>query len=1429
MRISKKGATFVLLRGLTVCTLIPFPLQLMTSLSPFRPKSLLGALVFSCLATWILPVSLTAGPAEEIRAFTGAQTRVVWIQDAGETACVYSEKPTLRLMGFDTDDGKGERAILPNIGWYAKPVITADGNRVVFADLADHSVKVVNFDGTGLRLIVKNEESYKFNEKAFTDNSVWTDPKSGVTWVYAMIMEQRGGQPVPTIRRYQLDHPEVNEMVWDKTPVFMFMMNGDGRMASGGVSDGGNTPQGVFLLPNVDFAARGGGCWPSMSPDNSLRSWVFTGNHRSIHFCVTTDARTGKGSSYGVEFNKSPGLTVKGQQEMYHPRWSNNVRFFTLGSPFEEWNYKSEAKIPMSVAEKVEIYLGKFTEDMKGVERFVQVTHNTHGDYWASAWIKPPAGPPAWLSSSGPAVAETGNAATKAEPDRTAQVFVWTTGMESNQINNPKTGAIHQCIGLMRDAARLGRNAVMDLTGGAFVPDAIAKPWLDEVQAHKAFAIEAVLTPLATPPSGEGVVLAFADDLETGNVVLSQRGEMLCLRLRGRTGEPLPLVRLPRDHASHVIVSYAPGNLMVLIDGQRVLMANPPEVPVAGWTAQSVIFGDAWKGGHNWPGLMEGIGLFGREISGAEARQRFDAFKERSAARKKSVERVVVEAKLTGTCAAADPLGIAPYKRCLSTQQYEVLKTVEGKLADKMINVAQWSVLDGKVVQDYLQYKAGQVYRLALERWEDHPEQESERMISGNFEEKDLFYQVREISAPAASPTPTSAAKPTPDASASAWSPVAGQANQRRLTAPVFISGQDKPTLFSAQPGMQLDAAGQDIIFENGSLSEVTNSAVLRLGGAGTVTVGAAVTGGARYTSAPALKLNGGGGQGAVVEATMGVTELELTHLGSGYTSVPTVTIGAPDIYGGRQATAVAYINKDSHALSQVRVTDAGSGYLRSPRVTFEGGEGSGAEAQALLSVTGVIVTRGGSGYTTPPTTTLTGDGQEAMVQPVLQRTVLRFTDPQGSAILRNTGTIDQDGAVIFFDWAASQDNYTDRRGFENTGTWVLRNSALIQFGSSTGRRIWGAKVNNYGTLRLLGGARIALQSLQNSGTLQLANSAVLGYVEGSQGEGLLTNTGQALVIGGDMQNPVAFGFAHPESTGNRSVVNGSPDGVAKARFAIGDGKTTTAFRVLGGQVEFTNHPGSSMMILPGATLSLITNDNGSRHMFNNRRALLTNAGDLTLAGALQVQGNHAGMTGLSNKGRLTIQGAQAGVERLPSSAGLGAGYKPEFNCSQLLNFAEGVMQGTGTFTYTNHTGNPDSSYLRLYNLGSMSPGGDQPGQLIFANVNVQLGGNIQPPEDKKAVPVQGAGILRILIAGPANFSSLQVTGDEGSGRFDLADGNANTLNVVTPMGIVPHGKYRIVTAKAVKGTFAALQFNGKSPAPYTVNYLPDGIEVVFR
>ena len=1381
---------------------------------PLRPSySLLGLIAVAAVAAWVSPVRLHAGPAEDVRALTGAQTRVVWVQDAGETACVYSERPTLRLMGLDTDDGKGERAILPGIARYSRPLITDDGTRVMFGDLDKKTVNIVSWDGSGLRTVLENA---KFED-------VWTDPKDGTDWFYATVPEKRGEQTVDVIRRYRLDNPKVSELVWDKMPIFQFMVSGDGRAASGG-SEGGNTPQGILTLPNGDFHARAGGCWPSMAPDNSLRSWVFTGNHRSINFAVTTD-RSGKGYTYPVDFDKAPGLTLTRCQELYHPRWTNNIRFLTATAPLSDWSYKAEAKIPNAVAEKVEIYLGKFTEDMKGLERWVKVTDNNRGDYWPNAWIKPPAGPPAWLATS-PALAEATDK--PAKPDRTSQVFLWNSGADGNQLVDPKTGAIRQCLGHLRDAACYGLNSAMDLTGGAFLPDATAQPFLDTVKSGGAFAFEAVLTPLAEAPSGEGVVLAFADDLEKGNVVLVQSGDQFALRLRGVEGKPLPLVRLPRGCASHVIVSYAPGKLGVFVNGQRVILTGSSEVPVSGWAPQPLIFGDAQRGGHNWPGLIEGMGIFGREIAAAEARQRFEAWKDRTAGRKASVERVIVEAKLVGTCPPADPKGIAPYKRCLSVQQFEVVKTIEGKLDDKRINVAQWSVLDARVVAEYLALKAGQTSRLALERWVDHPEQESERMISGDFEESQLFYQVREASAP---PAVVAAAAPAAsDDFSGAWHPVPGQASRRRLAEPVFIQGRENPQLFASVPGAQLDAAGQEITLEHTSLTEIANEGTLRLGGSGAVTAATVMDAGSGYTSAPALTLSGGGGQGASAEASMAVSRVELTSLGCGFTSVPTVKLGRPDLYGGRQATAVAEVNKGSGALVEIRVTDPGTGYQRAPQVTISGGGGSDAVAVATLSVAEVFVVHGGSGYTSPPAVSLKGDGEGTVVKAALQRMVLRFTAPHGNAQIRNAGTIEQDGAAIIFDWAAPQNN-NGNRGLENSGTWVMNNGAVIQFLSSTGRPFWGCKFVNKGTFGLLGGSRIGTHNMQNSGTFQLGAGAMIAHGMQSGSEAQIANAGQVQVIGSSAHDPAQYGQVNLDgATDSRAIENGVPDGSSKAVFTIGDGRDASVFNVVGGQVKFDNNPGAATLINPGATLALITNDNGSRHPFTSRQAFFNNGGDLTLAGVLKVQGNCAGFTGIGNKGRLIIHGEKAGIERLPNSGGPGAAIKADFNSSQIFNLPGGELRGSGTFTYTNSTGSDEGRSVMLVNHGRLAPGIDQPGRLSFNNVNVRFGGPPAQREDPKMGPPPSAepGLLRIQIVSPSKYSSLEVSGDSGNGAFDLVEGTANVLDVVTSGPAVPHGKYRIVTAKSVKGTFAVLQLNGKSPTTYTVNYLPDGIEVVF-
>ncbi|PTY04177.1 hypothetical protein DB346_05170 [Verrucomicrobia bacterium LW23] len=1448
-----------------------------------------------------------------VRQLTGAPTRAVWIQDAGETACVMSERPTLRLIGFDSEDGKGERAIVPDIRRYAKPLLSADGQRVFFGDKEAGTVCVVGFDGKGFRTLVSNA--------SFDD--VWTDPRTGVEWVYATVKEKRGAEEIPVVRRFRVDKPEVSELVWDKMPISQFMLSGDGRLASGG-GDGGNSPQGVLTLPNGTFTQRAGGCWPSMSPDTSHRMWVFTGSHRSIHFFTPTN-KSGTAYNEGIRFDQTPGITLKGREEVYHPRWSNNIRFFAVTSPLSEWSYKAEAKIPNNVAENVEIYLGKFAPDMKTVERFVPISANKRGDYWPDVWIKPSDEQLAELTKGTAAPPPADESLAKA-PDSKGLVYVWDTGAQGNQIADAKTGAIRQCGGQFRGEGRFGRYHVMDLHGGSWVADGADSALLEGVKTSKSFAVEAILTPDGPVPPEEApkVIFSFADKAygqpanvlapAQGNMLLEQRGEWLAIRLRsGKSAElsqPIPLVRLMQGVPQHIVVSLTPeGRLACTLDGARVILpdsAMPGKAivdAIAAWTPQHLCFGDTYLpdpqalpasstdsgSPTNWRGQMEGVAILSRAVSESEARQRYAMALEKRGGSlaaaaaaptpeplppgaRKPIDTIVVEAKLTGTCPPADPKGIAPYKRNLSIQKYEIQRVIKGRLDEKEITVAQWSVLDGQVVPAYTRLAAGQTYTLALEAWEARPEQESERSLSGNFDGDalSLFYEVRP---PAASTTSTAAlpaldlagpvattrpmtvgeVKAVPGASAPALS----------LGAPLTIAGSETPLALSEKSEFRLN--GQPLLLSNSSLRNVALAGTVRLGGNGSVAAATVVDGGTGYLQAPRVVFTTGSpnaGAGASAEAVMGVAHFDLTAVGSGFTTAPHVVVAAPDTAGGRTAQGRAFLDKAGGTISRVEVTDAGTGYTRPPRVTLRGGGGKDAMVEATLCLTGIVMTNGGKGYTAPPAITLqTADGQGSGAQAIAatQLTTMRYTDTGASCLLTSSGTVDQDGAAIIWDWASSVRN-TGNRGFTNRGTWTMKQGAVLQLVTASGMSHSMGGTNAEGaTLRVLSRSRIGVSRLENSGTLELGNGAVVGHPDFAAGEASIVNKGAGeIAISGD--EPIHFGFISEYRTGKRRIDNGSTAS-DKATFILGNGKDKPELITTGGEVEFANAAGSTVAIRSNATMSLITNDNGSNHAFNSRTAKVENSGSFHLAGTLRVQGNHGGFTGIDNAGNLCIEGTTATIERLRNSSGPGGVYHEEETSCRIVNKANANLSGNGMLSYINSTSRDAGRFLRIINSGTITPGIIQEnqntssaGKLTLHNVNLRFGNlpakdknapkekrdsKTPPPRELAEGVDKSGGTLRIRIAGPAGSAQssdlLALTSDtkpeQGpTGEVELLKGAGSRLDIVTRNGARPKGTYRILTATGgMLGTFDLLAYNGRTDSvPYTVQYGKDYIDVVF-
>jgi len=117
------------------------------------------------------------------------------------------------------------------------------------------------------------------------------------------------------------------------------------------------------------------------------------------------------------------------------------------------------------------------------------------------------------------------------------------------------------------------------------------------------------------------------------------------------------------------------------------------------------------------------------------------------------------------------------------------------------------------------------------------------------------------------------------------------------------------------------------------------------------------------------------------------VRRIIVSRRGSGYTSIPRVAISSAPT-SGRTAVGIASMiggiidlcdtSPDNLRVQQVTLADPGFGYTAIPRVTFHGGDGSGAYAIAQISdaAIGIVtITSGGSGYIDIPNVTVVAPG----------------------------------------------------------------------------------------------------------------------------------------------------------------------------------------------------------------------------------------------------------------------------------------------------------------------------------------------------------------------------------------------------------------------------------------------------------------------
>lgn len=298
----------------------------------------------------------------------GKRVKVVWNQETSPT----DARQKVRL--YDTRKGAVTDLPFPEAG--SAPLLTIDGRRILIS---------VGKAPDERKVLMCDTETAKVTElaKGPVNNllAVWQDPKTKQDWAIVNDMgdkNQQWNQTAGKVYRFRIDKPEERELLWDRTSSQIYMsLSADGTRAcfnpawgNIGVLKFECDAQGKVDQDKSTFKPYGGGCWPSMAPDNSYRMFRLEGDHKAI---VMHDADNA--AQRAIRINEMLAGKDSGAP-CWLTRWSTHPRYLTCHAP----NRNKDARI----------WIGRFDEKFTKVEQWVRIVTPDDAHCWQShAWVEP--------------------------------------------------------------------------------------------------------------------------------------------------------------------------------------------------------------------------------------------------------------------------------------------------------------------------------------------------------------------------------------------------------------------------------------------------------------------------------------------------------------------------------------------------------------------------------------------------------------------------------------------------------------------------------------------------------------------------------------------------------------------------------------------------------------------------------------------------------------------------------------------------------------------------------------------------------------------------------------------------------------------------------------------------------------------------------
>lgn len=306
--------------------------------------------------------SANADTKKELLDLTGGRrVKVVWNQ--GTEAAMFCHY-------LDTKDGVIQKL---DFGGTA-PLWTKDGKLIIVSVGKAKERKIVAYD-TEAKKLTEIVPPGPTNHVL----AVWTDPKTKRTWVYVNSSgdnkEQWNQAKGGPIHRFAIDKPAERELFWDRTSSHIYLMfSEDGTRAcfepswaNIGQLKLAFTPDGKVDQVKSEYKGYGGGCFPSIAPDNSYRLFRLDGDHKAITMHDADGANPRKVDVMGALFE------AKGNTWL--TRWATDPDFITLVAP---------------AGGKARICMGRLDKDATKFEKWVAVSEEGGPQAWQSqAWVEP--------------------------------------------------------------------------------------------------------------------------------------------------------------------------------------------------------------------------------------------------------------------------------------------------------------------------------------------------------------------------------------------------------------------------------------------------------------------------------------------------------------------------------------------------------------------------------------------------------------------------------------------------------------------------------------------------------------------------------------------------------------------------------------------------------------------------------------------------------------------------------------------------------------------------------------------------------------------------------------------------------------------------------------------------------------------------------